>query len=147
MKKIFILVALISPILFGCMKEAEERHVVEFGTSSLRVEIADTPEALKKGLMFRESLDEDSGMLFVFERPSRYTFWMKDTSIPLSIAFLNREGKITRMYDMEPLNETKTYPSPRRTLYAIEVNQGWFDKNGITVGGTAKLPALEVQDI
>jgi len=130
--------------LLSCSVNAfEERSVIFFNSTPLYVEIAITNEQQQQGLMNREDMDEDAGMIFVFEKPARYAFWMKDTYIPLSIAFLSPEGKILDIQDMEPLNEKKRYRSPRKTLYAIEVNQGWFLRNDINVGDIAQLPVLQ----
>jgi hypothetical protein len=85
--------------------------------------------------MFRESLPEDQGMLFVFEQDANHSFWMKDTTIPLSIAFIEAGGDIIGIRDMQPLDQTLLSPgAPYR--YAVEVNQGWFERNDITVGST-----------
>jgi hypothetical protein len=100
----------------------------------LRVEIADTDSRRQTGLMYRGSLDENSGMLFVFENEHRLNFWMKNTLIPLSIAYIGRNGLIKDIINMKPLDTSVTYPSSGPALYAIEVNAGWFKKNNITVG-------------
>jgi uncharacterized protein len=96
----------------------------------LLVEVADTAEERGKGLMSRETLPEDQGMLFVFEAEGQYGFWMKDTLIPLSIAFVEGEGKVIDIQDMQPRDETIHKPD-EPYLYAVEANQGWFARNGI----------------
>jgi len=106
---------------------------------SLTVEIADTPEKRSQGLMGRESLPEDAGMLFVWPEDSSSGFWMKDTLIPLSIAFIGAAGLIVDIQDMEPLDET-LHHSPQPYRYAIEANQGWFAEHRITVGDSVLLP-------
>lgn len=101
----------------------------------LLVEIAENAQERTRGLMFRESLPEDQGMLFVFEQDANHSFWMKDTTIPLSIAFIEAGGDIIGIRDMQPLDQTLLSPgAPYR--YAVEVNQGWFERNDITVGST-----------
>lgn len=104
----------------------------------LRVEIADTPEERRRGLMFREHLPEDQGMLFDFGRETRAAFWMKDTSIPLSIAFVSAEGVIVDLQDMEPFS-TDLHQSDQPYAFAVEANQGWYEKNGVLVGSTIRL--------
>lgn len=106
---------------------------IHIGYSVLWVEIALTPEAQSQGLMFRESLPWDQGMLFVYDRPQHLTFWMKNTTIPLDIAFISAEGRIEEILAMTPLTE-KIYRSSRPALYALEVNRGWFRKKGVKVG-------------
>jgi len=100
----------------------------------LQVEIADTVPLRMKGLMERKKLSWDRGMLFVFEKPARQNFWMKNTHIPLSIAYISAGGVINEIYDMKPLDGSVTYPSARPARYALEVNRGWFEKNNITRG-------------
>ncbi|MEX0801469.1 MAG: DUF192 domain-containing protein [Dehalococcoidia bacterium] len=101
--------------------------------SELEVEIADEPQERAPGLMFREELPEDAGMLFVFPGDTQVGFWMKDTTIPFSIAFIAAEGTILDVRDMEPLSEELTRaPGPYR--YALEVNQGWFQRHGYGLG-------------
>ena len=89
------------------------------------VETADTPEERSVGLMHRESLPEDQGMLFIFEQEGQHSFYMRNTLIPLSIAFIEGEGAIVEIEDMEPLTDD-LHSGPEPYLYAIEVNQGWF---------------------
>lgn len=103
------------------------------GSTTLQVEIALTPEAQSQGLMFRDSLPWDQGMLFVYDHPQHLTFWMKNTTIPLDIAFISAEGRIEEILTMTPLTE-KIYRSSRPALYALEVNRGWFRKKGVKVG-------------
>jgi uncharacterized protein len=100
----------------------------------IHAEIADTEEKRGRGLMFRKSMKSGSGMIFVFPYERPLDFWMKDTYIPLSIAFLSSSGKIVRTCDMKPLDISVTYPSIIPAQYAIEVNMGWFRKNNISEG-------------
>ena len=103
------------------------------------VEVADTEEERQMGLMGREALAEDAGMLFVFDVEQQHSFWMKDTLIPLSIAFVDSEGRIVDIQDMQPLDET-SHLSAEPAQYALEVNQGFFGARGIQVGDTVELP-------
>lgn len=91
-----------------------------------------------RGLMHREQLPEDQGMLFVFEAAQIQSFWMRNTFIPLDIAFIDANGKIIDVQRMEPLDETRSYYSPAPVPYVLEVNAGWFERNGIKVGETVK---------
>lgn len=104
----------------------------------LLVEIADDAQERTRGLMFRETLPESQGMLFVFEQEARHSFWMKDTTIPLSIAFIGRAGDLVDIQDMEPLDVTLLSPGAPY-LYAVEANRGWFERNGIDIGSTVNI--------
>jgi uncharacterized membrane protein (UPF0127 family) len=103
----------------------------------LAVEVADQPDERVRGLMYRDSLGADSGMLFVYTDDAERRFWMKDTRIPLSIAYLDAGGRIVKIADLQPLNETGV-PSGRPARYALEVNQGWFAKNGVVEGSVVE---------
>ena len=110
--------------------------------NSLSVEIASTPEAQVCGLAHRKSLPEDRGMLFVYLESKSFEFWMKDTELALSIAFLNDTGRILAIQDMAPMQTDVRYRSPAHTRYALEVNRGWFARHEIKVGDVVefKLP-------
>ena len=99
----------------------------------LKIEIPQTPGEFKTGLMFRESLDMDSGMLFVFDRVAQQSFHMSHTTIPLDIAFIDEEGCIESIKELTPLRREPVY-SNAPVLYALEVNRGWFAENEVKVG-------------
>lgn len=107
----------------------------------VRVEIADTSAERSRGLMGRTSLGENRGMLFVFEREQTLSFYMKDTLIPLSIAYIDSEGRIVGIQQMQPMTTT-SHPSSEPAQYALEVNQGFFRGQGIKEGDTVDLPSL-----
>lgn len=100
----------------------------------LEVDIADTDSSREKGLMYRKSMPENYGMLFVYDNEQPMSFWMKNTFIPLSIAFFDKEKKLINILDMKPLDTSKIYPSQKPAQFAIEVNQGWYTKNKVDVG-------------
>ncbi len=110
-----------------------------FGTDTLRVEIADSPLERQRGLMFRKSMPDNRGMLFIFETPQILCFWMKNTYIPLDIAFVSADSTIVNILQMAPLNTEPRYYSKGIALYAIEANEGWFAKHGITPGQKVKI--------
>lgn len=113
------------------------------GTSvTVETEIADTEETRNRGFMERESIPDGTGMLFVFEKAQRLSFWMKNTPHPLSIAFIDSHGKIRDIFDMKPYSVASTI-STVSCRYALEVPQGWFEKVGVTVGDT--IPCLPEQ--
>ena len=108
--------------------------------TELTVELARTAAERSRGLMFREGLPEERGMLFVFGRETKAGFWMKDTKIALSIAFIDGAGTILETQDMEPLSKALHRPAqPYR--YALEVNQGWFERHGLGAGDRVEIPA------
>ena len=97
------------------------------------VEVAQTPEAQSHGLKGRKHLGKDEGMLFIFEREDYHGFWMKDTLLPLSIAFFDKDGRIVWITDMKPLTSDSHVP-PKPIRYALEMNKGWFSSHGVKVG-------------
>lgn len=99
----------------------------------LAVEIADTPEERRVGLMNRETLPDGAGMLFLFPEDTQAGFWMKDTLVPLSIAFIDSAGQIIDIQDMAPLDETLLSPG-EQYRYAVEANQGWYAENSLAPG-------------
>ncbi|TKG98160.1 DUF192 domain-containing protein [Peribacillus simplex] len=107
----------------------------------LPVQVADTQRKREKGLMFVGKLPENEGMLFVYSEKMYGGFWMKNTFIPSSIAFIDSDGEILKILDMEPCKEDKCCPTYDPELsyhYAIEVNLGWFEKNQIKEGDYVK---------
>jgi len=105
----------------------------EFISLPLQLEVPQNDGEFKLGLMFRESLEQDRGMLFIFENTDYHSFHMKNTFIPLDIAFINEEGIIESIKELDPMNPIPVYPDDD-IRYAIEVNRGWFAENGIEVG-------------
>jgi hypothetical protein len=114
----------------------------DHGPVRVDVEQADSPAERQRGLMGRTSLAADEGMLFLFEEgPTTSEFWMKDTLIPLSIAFWNVDGLIVGIRDMDPCTEDPcpTYGSPEPYVGALEVNVGFFAEQGVTTGDRIEL--------
>ena len=118
------------------------------GARIVRVEVADRPQSRELGLMYRETLATDSGMLFVYPDEAVRSFWMKNTRIPLSIAYLTSDRVIVRILDMRPgfgrpEATLPLYPSDAPARYALEVEQGWFRRNGVVEGDRLRFhPAL-----
>jgi hypothetical protein len=124
-----VLMALSSP---AC---GEESPTVQLGIKGHRLvaETAATTATRTIGLMHRFSLKPDHGMLFVFDAPQPLAFWMKNTFVPLSIAFIGADGRILNIEDMTPQTET-THPSRGLALYALEMKKGWFAERAIAAG-------------
>lgn len=106
---------------------------VIIGDAVFDVEIAESDDEIQCGLMFRQELSGDNGMLFVFAEESLRSFWMKNVPVPLSIAFINKEGVVVSISEMNAMDET-TIPSVAPAMYALEVRKGRFAELGVVVG-------------
>ncbi len=110
-----------------------ETATLHIGQLRIQAEIARTPQSHERGLMQRDYLCPDCGMLFVFPEAGRLSFWMKNTPLPLSIAFIAADGTILNIEEMQP-NTTNTHSAQGDALYALEMNKSWFAKNGVKPG-------------
>lgn len=120
-------------------EKLEERIELQVGDETFTVEVARTDKDRSRGLMYRSSIGENEGMLFVFERDQRLSFWMKNTEIPLSIAYISRDGTIREIYDLTPHSE-RTVESNYAVRYALELPRGAFDRAGAGPGDSIPLP-------
>ena len=113
------------------------------GMYRIEAELAHTPQNRQVGLMYRESMPENRGMVFAFSEAARQCMWMRNTLIPLSVAFMDGEGTILNIEDMTPQTDD-SHCSAGPAKFALEMNQGWFAKRGIGAGhlirGTDRLP-------
>jgi len=119
--------------LSGSSAVADDRISLEINGHQLQVEVADEPTERQQGLMYRTELGSDSGMLFVYSGEAQRSFWMENTRIPLSIAYVDQAGRIVHLADMIPFDRTAV-PSKYPAMYAIEVNRGRFVELGVSVG-------------
>ena len=130
-------------VLTGCGGRNTPRVVIETdaGEVTVAVEVADSPAERAVGLMHRPSLDADAGMIFVFAGERRGGFWMKDTLIPLSVGFANRDGQILSILDMEPCpaDPCRVYDPGMTYATALEVNRGAFARWGVRAGDRLRL--------
>jgi uncharacterized membrane protein (UPF0127 family) len=112
---------------------------LQAGMHVVHAEVARTPLQTQTGMMFRREMAQHEGMLFVFDSPARRCFWMKNTILPLSIAFIADDGRIVNLADMQPQSEA-SHCATEPVRYALEMNQGWFAKRGVKpgmrIGGT-----------
>ena len=106
---------------------------LQAGMHLIRAAIAQTPEQRQTGLMFRREMPQHEGMLFVFDAPSTQCFYMRNTLLPLSIAFLADDGSVVNIADMQP-QTLDSHCSAKPVRYALEMNQGWFSKRGFKAG-------------
>lgn len=127
--------AYLSP-LHACPVENENIEITING-HALTAEVASNLTSHMCGLAFRHELAPDHGMLFAYVEDQIIGFWMKNTFIHLSIAFLDADGKILEIHNMDPHEPTRPYISKSPARYALEVNQGWYSENGIDLGDNA----------
>jgi uncharacterized protein len=113
--------------------EALPVRALSIADQALRVEIAATPAAISRGLMFREHLPDDHGMLFIWPHDQVVGMWMQNTRVPLSAAFIDRDFEVRNIADMEPYSR-RVHPSDGPVRYALEVNRGWFERHGVAPG-------------
>ena len=127
-------------LLFSCQGEEKlNTYPLKINGIEIYAELAATPEQREKGLMFRKELDSLEGMIFVFEKEKKVSFWMKNTHIPLSVAYINKRGIIKEIHDLQP-ESLNPVPSSYSILYALEMNQGFFEENGIFTGDQILFP-------
>jgi uncharacterized protein len=150
---LFLLMALIWPGV-GCAKPSPEpkrqtqaqpeaefvfpKGSIRLGGKTLKIEYANTPALRERGLMFRESLPEDHGMLFIFPGEEKLAFWMKNTLIPLSIGYFDKSKRLIDVQEMTPAaigdRLPPSYPSKHPAQYALEMPKGWFERNKVGIG-------------
>jgi uncharacterized protein len=120
-----------------------EELTLTLGNQRIRAVVANTPESREQGLMHQTKLCQNCGMIFIFSKADRYSFWMKNTPLPLSIAFIEEGGRILNITEMQA-HSTRSHVAQGAALYALEMNKGWFTKNGISsreqVHGLAEAP-------
>jgi len=147
-----VLVGLLGLFLGGALSACHPRQgsglpvvALRLGEFKVKAEVAATELEQETGLMFRTQMDENDGMIFVFPEASQKAFWMRNTYIPLTVAFMDAQGVLLNLENMQPQTETPHF-SKGPAKYALEMNQGWFQKRGIVPGvkveGLDKLPMV-----
>ncbi len=137
-KQISTLLIFFFSLMLSCNLFAFRTLDIQINKIELQVEVAASHEERLLGLMHRKILPKNKGMLFIYPSERIIKLWMKNTLIPLSVAFLNKDKKIINIEKMEPNQTTTIYKSKDLALYAVEVNQGWFEKNKVSVGDNFK---------
>jgi len=121
----------------GAIAQDQPQHLpstkLSVGMHVLQVEVARSPQERSIGLMFRKSMGTNEGMLFVFEEPGQQCFWMKNTLLPLSVAFVADDGTVVNIDDMKPLT-LDSHCSAKPVRFVLEMNDGWFVKRGVKAG-------------
>jgi uncharacterized membrane protein (UPF0127 family) len=139
--QIFILLVL-APIIWGCSKHSSKpkniTYELNINDKMVYAEVAFTQKDRAMGLMFRDKLDKGQGMLFIYPHEQNLSFWMKNTKIPLSIAFINSNEVITQIESMAPYS-LLSHTSKNKVRFALEMEEGWFIKNGIKAGSKVSL--------
>ena len=115
---------------------------ISIGGIELKLQLALKPAEQQKGLMYRESLDNDHGMLFLFDRPDKRGFWMRNTRIPLDIGYFDSSGQLLEIHKLYPYDETAVNSRSREVLIAVETNRGWYAANSIQVGDRIDMSSL-----
>jgi uncharacterized membrane protein (UPF0127 family) len=139
LKSLFIFTILVC-LFYSCgPDETLPVITVSINKHIFMVEVASTHEQRAKGLMFRKTLKENHGMLFMFPADQFLSFYMKNTYVPLSLAYISSDGKIIQIEDLKPLDETPVY-SKAQARYALELPRGTFESLGIHTGDTVTLP-------
>lgn len=139
------------PLILGtvaCTPAQEEQpfstwYSLEVGSETVEVQLALAAHEQKQGLMFRESLAADQGMLFVFPEPKQLRFWMRNTTIPLDIGYFDSSGVLREIYPLYPRDETPVISRSENLQIALEVQQGWFAKHRIRPGQQLNLDQLK----
>lgn len=137
--RISILTIGIPLLVLSCFAQSQEVPL-KLGQEIFRVELAVSPESRAKGLMFRKELSPNRGMLFVFEYDQKPSFWMKNTYVPLSIAYIAKDGTIREIHDMTP-GSLRPIESTYEVRFALEVPQGTFKRVGVEVGYRIEMPS------
>ena len=139
-KHLFVILVLLLVALTGCSKE-KELVSITIGNDLYQIEVAVTQEEQALGLMNRKELKLDEGMIFLYKEDRKLSFWMKNTLVPLSIAFISKDGTIKEIHHMKPESLTPVN-STHSVRYALELPQGSYARSGVTVGDRIILPAL-----
>ncbi|MBA4328993.1 MAG: hypothetical protein C0428_12260 [Polaromonas sp.] len=119
-----------------------QRSTLSAGMHQIDVQLATTPAQRQTGLMFRKDMPQGEGMLFIFEEPAQQCFWMKNTLLPLTAAFVADDGTIVNLADMKP-QTTDSHCSEKPVRYVLEMNVGWFAKKGIKAGSRLRGAVFE----
>lgn len=131
-----------APREIAAVKTAADFFEIRVGEKTVRMQLAVRPREMERGLMERRDLKADDGMLFVYAGTQRMSFWMRNTPTPLDIGFFTADGVLREVHALHPYDETAVQSRGEALKFALEVNQGWFAKNGVKPGAQLDLKAL-----
>lgn len=123
-------------------KTVEDYFVINVGDRPVRMQLAVTEPEMQRGLMHRRDLGRDDGMLFIYVRGTRLSFWMRNTSLPLDIGYFTPAGELAEIYPLYPYDETPVPSRSSNLQFALEMNQGWFRANEVRPGARLEMAAL-----
>tara|TARA_B100001013_G_C24510358_1_gene402735 strand:+ start:287 stop:811 length:525 start_codon:yes stop_codon:yes gene_type:complete len=136
-------------LLLGCNRQDSSNIITPLGPDHyfdiaiedklIRLQLAVEAEELRRGLMYRKNMSENEGMIFLYTKPQRMSFWMRNTSFPLDVGFISSDGVLQEFYPLYPYDETTVVSRSDELQYALELNQGWFQKNNINRGAKLDL--------
>ena len=136
--------------LSGCSKSGPQKNFdfnhyfpISLNKTTFFAQIAITPEEISRGLMFRKSLKSDHGMLFIFNKPQKVSFWMRNVSIPLDIGYFDESGILIEFYHLYPHDETPLFSKSKNIQYVLEMNKDWFKNNNIKTGNSINIDKIE----
>ncbi|MFM1852015.1 MAG: hypothetical protein RIS54_1699 [Verrucomicrobiota bacterium] len=152
-RRVFLVLLVLALPLAGCARAEPEPppapktvadwFTIKVGDQSVRVQFAVTPGEMQHGLMERRELGPDDGMLFVYLRPQRLSFWMRNTPLPLDIGFFKANGELAEIYPLLPFDEHPVQSRSLELQFALEMNQGWFKAHGLRPGDKLDLAAVK----
>lgn len=122
--------------------DAQTYFQISIGEQPLKLQLALSQNEQRRGLMFRQQLEPDAGMLFLFERPKRRAFWMRNTSLPLDIGYFDADGRLLEVHKLFPYDENEVVSRSDQVLIAVETNRGWFKANCVSPGHKIDMAAL-----
>ena len=126
----------------AALKSVANFFEIRVGNKPVRMQLAVSEAEMQRGLMDRRDLGRDDGMLFVYARAQRMSFWMRNTPTPLDIGFFDSAGKLVEIYQLHPFDETGVSSTSGELLLALEMNQGWYRENGVRPGAQIDLKAV-----
>jgi Uncharacterized conserved protein len=140
---VFLVLAACAPKPDSTAAESIETYFpIQLGDQSIEMQLALVPAEQAQGLMYRDPLPKDHGMLFVFNKAEQRSFWMRNTKIPLDIGYIDARGRLIEIHALYPFDETPVKSFNKEILMALEMNQGWFKNKGLTPGAQLDLDAL-----
>ena len=149
--RLFVLISLTFPVACGeragaggkaVVKTIDDRFPIKVGGLVVQMQLAAQPDEMEKGLMFRQSMGTDEGMLFIFGSPQPMNFWMRNTDLALDIGYFDAAGELKEIYPMYPHDDISVPSHTKKLQFALEMNQGWFKQAGVRPGAQLDLAAV-----